>query len=445
MDEHWQERTGDQRGSQSDGPPASGPRRAYQPRADRWEVADGPGRQTAGRPGRQIANEPARRPGGRPASAGWRLRWRRLSTGRKVGYSTAVAVTFLAVLLSLGAYGLYARLDSNITVVNPFAGLRHRPRASAPGVLNILILGSQTRDGQGPGFGYDPGTNLSDNLILAHLDATHTHAVIVSIPRDTMVYEPACKSRLGNGTVPAMPQAIIDGAMNQGGPACAVATVEYLTNIRMDHFVEFDFNSFRTMVDPLGGVEVCIPQAYNDPWSRLHLRAGKHLITGSQALAFVRTRHGVGNGGDLGRIELQQEFISSLIQKLESQGTLGNPVELFDIADTATKALTVDPGLGSISKLLSLAATLRNLHTRNVTFVTMPTILDPADTNRLLPEEPEDDLLWHMLQAGSPGPVIFPSRRPARSRCGCSTGPASRGLPTARQSGCASSDSRWPP
>ena len=85
-------------------------------------------------------------------SAGWRLRWRRLSTGRKVGYSTAVAVTFLAVLLSLGAYGLYARLDSNITVVNPFAGLRHRPRASAPGVLNILILGSQTRDGQGPGI-----------------------------------------------------------------------------------------------------------------------------------------------------------------------------------------------------------------------------------------------------------------------------------------------------
>jgi len=114
----------------------------------------------------------------------------------------------------------------------------------------------------------------------------------------------------------------------------------------------------------------------------------------------VRTRHGVGNGGDLGRIELQQEFISSLIQKLKSEGTLGNPVRLFDIADTATKAVIVDPGLGSIAKLLSLASTLRNLHTNDVTFITMPTITDPANINRLLPDEPEDDVLWHMMQTG---------------------------------------------
>ncbi len=343
---------------------------------------------------------PARR--GQPATGGrsWRGRWRSLSTGRKIGYCTAAAITSLAVLLSLGAYGFYAKLEGNLTVINPFAGLNHRPPASASGVLNILILGSQTRDGQGPGFGYDPGTDLSDNLILVHLDAAHTHATIVSIPRDTMVYEPACRSRSSNAIVPAQQQAIIDGAMNLGGPACAVATVEHLTNIRMDHFVEFDFNSFRSMVDTLGGVEVCIPQAYDDPWSHLHLSAGKHLITGDQALAFVRTRHGVGTGGDLGRIELQQEFISSLIQKLKSQGTLDNPVKLFDIADAATKAVTVDPGLGSIAKLLGLATTLRNLHTNDVTFVTMPTITDPANTNRLLPDEPDDDVLWQMLQHG---------------------------------------------
>ena len=155
--------------------------------------------------------------------------------------------------------------------------------------------------------------------------------------------------------MPAQQQAIIDGAMNLGGPTCAVATVEHLTGIQMDHFVEFDFNSFRTMVDTLGGVEVCLPQAVNDPYSNLHLRAGRHLITGNQALAFVRTRHGVGDGSDLGRIELQQEFFSSLIQKIESDGTLENPVELYDIANTATQSVTVDPGLGSISKLLSLA------------------------------------------------------------------------------------------
>jgi LCP family protein required for cell wall assembly len=310
-------------------------------------------------------------------------------------------LTAFAVLISLVGYGIYLKLDRNLNVVNPFAGLRHRPPASPPGVLNILILGSQTRDGQGPGFGYDPNTNLSDNLLLVHLDATHTHATVVSIPRDTMVYEPACHSRFGNGIVPAQSQAIIDGAMNLGGPSCAVATVEHLTDIRMDHFVEFTFNSFRTMVNTLGGVEVCLPQAVNDPYSNLHLSAGRHLITGNQALAFVRTRHGVGDGSDLGRIELQQEFFSSLIQKVESQGTLENPVKLYDIANTATQAVTVDPGIGSIPKLLSLAETLRHLHTKDVTFITMPTILDPANDDRLLPEEPEDDMLWHMLQTGA--------------------------------------------
>jgi len=306
-------------------------------------------------------------------------------------------LTALVVVISLVGYGLYLKLDHNLNVTD-VGGLTHR---SEYGVQNILILGSQTRNGQGRGFGYDPNTNLSDNLLLVHLDATHTHATVVSIPRDTMVYEPACKSRLGRGIVPAQQQAIIDGAMNLGGPTCAVVTVEHLTQIPMDHFIEFDFNSFRAMVDTLGGVEVCLPQAVNDPFSNLHLTAGRHLITGNQALAFVRTRHGVGDGSDLGRIELQQEFFSSLIQKVKSQGTLDNPLKLYDIADTATKAVTVDPGLGSISRLLSLAATLRNLHTNNVTFITMPTILDPANTNRLLPEEPEDDMIWRMLQTGT--------------------------------------------
>jgi LCP family protein required for cell wall assembly len=307
-------------------------------------------------------------------------------------------LTTVAVVIGLVGYGLYLKLDGNLHVTN-VGGLTGR---SDYGPQNILILGSQTRDGQGPGFGYDPNTNLSDNLLLVHLNAAHTHATVVSIPRDTMVYEPACKSRFSNSTVPAQQQAIIDGAMNLGGPTCAVATVEHLTGIRMDHFIEFDFNSFRTMVSTLGGVEVCVPQAINDPYSNLHISAGKHLITGNEALAFVRTRHGVGNGSDLGRIELQQEFFSSLIQKVEGEGVLGNPVQLYDIANTATQAVTVDSGLGSISKLLSLAETLRHLHTKDVNFVTMPTVVDPASDDRLLPEEPEDDMIWQTLDSNAP-------------------------------------------
>jgi LCP family protein required for cell wall assembly len=313
----------------------------------------------------------------------------------KVGYITATLLTVCAVGISLFGYSLYLHLNANIHSTD-VKGLSGR---STYGIQNILILGSQTRDGQGPGFGYDPGTNLSDNLLLVHLDATHTHATIVSIPRDTEVYEPQCTSPSG-GIVPAQSQAIIDGAMNQGGPSCAVATVENLTGITMDHFVEFDFNSFRDLVNTLGGVNVCLPQAVDDPYSGLDLSAGVHYVTGNEALAFVRTRHGVGTGTDLGRIELQQEFFSSVIQKVKSKNTLEDPFELYDLANTATQALTVDPGLGSVSKLLSLAATMRNLHTNNVNFITMPTVEDPDNNNRLLPLYPEDDIIWNMLDTG---------------------------------------------
>jgi LCP family protein required for cell wall assembly len=247
-----------------------------------------------------------------------------------------------------------------------------------------------------------------------HLDASHTHATVVSIPRDLQVYEPACKSRFGSAIVPAIPDAIIDGAMNQGGPACAIATVEHLTDIRIDHFVRFTFNSFRDMTDILGGVEVCLRQAVNDPYSHLHMSAGRHLVTGNEALAFVRTRHGVGNGGDLGRIELQQQFISSLIQKIQSNGTLTNPLKLFDIAKVATNSLTVDPGLGSISALLKQGYGLRSLHSSNVTFITMPNTVDPTNINRLLTVQPAADDLWQMLKAGQLWRGKLPTTSPSQ-------------------------------
>ena len=241
------------------------------------------------------------------------------------------------------------------------------------------------------------------------MDPTHTHAIVLSIPRDTMVYEPACKARpsVGTGIMGPYQLAIIDGAMNIGGPSCAVSTVEDLTGIKLDHFVMFNFNSFRAMVDTIGGVEVCVPPSgYHDPYSGLNLSGGKHLLTYNQALAYVRTRHGVmaeGDvGGDLPRIELQQAFMSSVIQKVQTQGLLSNSVQLLKVADVATRALTVDQGLDSVSKLLSLAKSLTQLHARNVTLLTMPTITDPANINRLLPQEPADDVIFQMVLDGQP-------------------------------------------
>ncbi len=325
----------------------------------------------------------------------------------RAAYAACTVLTALVVVASLGAYAVYRHLEGNIKVVN-VSGLAHR---SIYGAQNVLLLGSQTRKGQGKGFGSNPSldTSNSDNLLLVHLDARHTYAIILSIPRDTIVYEPGCRARpsIGNGIWGPYQSAIIDGAMNIGGPSCAVSTVKDLTGVKLDHFVMFDFNSFRTMVDAIGGVQVCVPPGgYHDPWSHLNLTGGRHLLTYNEALAYVRTRHGVSadgdTGGDLPRIMLQQAFLSSVIQKVSSQGILSNSVQLLKIADTATKALTVNQGLDSATKLLGLARTLVHLRAKHVTLITMPTVPDPnpADSGRLLPEEPQDDVIFQMITSG---------------------------------------------
>ncbi len=350
----------------------------------------------------------SRRP---PARRRARDHWRRQSRLAKAGYIVASLMAVVVVVAGLGAFAVYRQLDGNITKVH-VAGLSGR---TIYGSQNILVLGSQTRLGQRGNFGYDanPGVSNSDNLLLIHLDPTHTRAVVLSIPRDTFVYQPACKERayIGTGTWPAQqypPGAIIDGALNIGGPTCAVQTVEALTGIRLDHFVEFDFNSFRTMVGQLGGVQVCVPPGpgYHDKATNLNLSPGKHVLDYTQALQYVRDRHGVGSGadagGDLPRIELQQAFISSVVQKVNSTGLLSDIPSLLRIASTATKALTVDQGLGSTTSILRLAESLAHLKSKNVTLITMPSTTDtyhyPAYDQHLMAVQPQDDVLFQMVR-----------------------------------------------
>ncbi|HTA01171.1 MAG TPA: LCP family protein [Streptosporangiaceae bacterium] len=364
--------------------------------------------------GRPAPRGPAGRPpppGGRRGVGRARDRWRRQRWQAKAGYILASLVAVVAVAAGLGGFAVYRQLDGNITKVN-VGDLSGR---ATYGVQNILVLGSQTRLGQRGNFGYDatPGVSNSDNLLLIHLDPSHTHAIVLSIPRDTFVYQPACQERpyVGTGVWPAQqypPGAIIDGALNIGGATCAVQTVEALTGIKLDHFVEFNFNSFRTMVGQLGGVEVCVPPGpgYHDTATNLNLSPGKHLLDYGQALQYVRDRHGVGDGadagGDLPRIELQQAFISSVVQKVNSTGLLTDIPSLLGIADTATRALTVDQGLGSTTSLLRLAESMAHLKSRNVTLITMPSTMDtfdyPTYDEHLMTVQPQDDVLFQMIR-----------------------------------------------
>jgi LCP family protein required for cell wall assembly len=355
-----------------------------------------------------------------------RVRWRRQSLLVKVGYIVATLVAVVAVIAGVGVFAIYHKLDSNITKVS----VGHLSGKTVYGSLNILVLGSQTRLGQRGFFGYDatPGVSNSDNLLLIHLDPTHTHAIVLSIPRDTFVYQPACQERsyVGTGVWPAQeypPGAIIDGALNIGGPTCAVQTVEALTGVQLDHFVEFNFNSFRTMVGELGGVEVCVPPGpgYHDTAANLNLSPGVHWVDYSEALAYVRQRHDLGGpdaGGDLPRIEVQQAFVSSVIQKVNSEGLLTNIPQLLSIASTATENVTVDQGLGSVSALMHLAESLAHLQAKNVSLITMPTTTDtfdyPAYDEHLMPVEPQDDVLFQILRTGQPWTGSLPTE-PASS------------------------------
>jgi LCP family protein required for cell wall assembly len=352
---------------------------------------------------------------GRPPASG---RWRRKSLPAKIGYIAATLSAVIAVVAGIGFFTVYHQLTGNITKV----AVGHLSGQTVYGPLNILVLGSQTRLGQRGNFGFtaDPAVSNSDNLLLVHLDATHTHAIVLSIPRDTFVYQPACQERsyVGTGVWPAQPYppgAIIDGALNIGGPTCAVQTVEALTGIQLDHFVEFNFNSFRTMVGKLGGVQVCVPPGpgYHDQQANLNLSPGLHWVNYGQALAYVRARHSLGGpdaGGDLPRIELQQAFISSVVQQVNQQGVLKDFPKLLSIAYTATHALTVDQGLSSIDSILRLAESLAHLKSQNVSLITMPTAANtyPGLSQHLMPVQPQDDVLFQMIRTGQPWTGALP-------------------------------------
>lgn len=293
------------------------------------------------------------------------------------------------LLLGAGVTGALAlrHLDGNIRSVDVSAGLgtdRPAPETVAGGgrPLNVLVVGTDTRAGDNSFVGgSEKGEGRSDTTLVLHVSADRKSALGVSIPRDSMVEMPDCKS-LDGGQV-AGGERQFNEAYTIGGVACTQRTVEQLTGVRIDHYVVVDFAGFRRIVDALGSVEICLPHAVNDPRSKLDLPAGRQRVDGTEALAYVRARHGLGDGGDLGRVARQQAFISAVLQEATSAGTLTNPKKLYDVLDTATQAITVDPGLDSLAKLASLARMVNGIGLDRISFVTVPTAEYPADRNRL--------------------------------------------------------------
>jgi LCP family protein required for cell wall assembly len=304
----------------------------------------------------------------------------------KVVLTTLVAVSLVT---GLSVVFLYRHYNSNLTVLDVSGQLKNRPTHKVPpgpnGPINVLVMGSDNRDA--PGDHIDNLTGIgkrSDTTILLHLSADRRHAYGVSIPRDSVVHRAACYDNAGKQISAPTDGAMWNDAFNIGGPACTIEQFEQLTHVPVDHYIVVDFAGFKSMVDAIGGVDVCIPHAVNDPIGHITLPAGNHKLSGTQALNYVRERHDLGNGGDIDRIKRQQAFIASMAHAAVSANTLANPIHLARFLDAATKSLTLDSGLGSVSKLVGLAYQFRHIGLSKIQFVTTPWAVDPTDPNRVV-------------------------------------------------------------
>ncbi|WP_369200215.1 LCP family protein [Streptomyces sp. PU-14G] len=334
-------------------------------------------------------------------------RRRRPRSGRRRAMRAAAWTVAGAVVLGGTSLGfVYFKLDGNISGVDINAALgTDRPEDVPNGSMDILVLGSDTRAGDNAKYGQDQGGARSDTAMVLHINEQHDKASVVSIPRDTLVRRPACKGDAseGNKTVPAQ-RAMFNSAYEVGGPACAVKTVESLSGVRMDHYLEVDFAGFKKLINTLGGVKMTTTKPIHDKNSHLNLQAGTHQLTGEQSLGLVRTRHGVGDGSDLGRIQLQQAFVKSLIDQVNSIGVFSSPKKLYDLADTATSAITTDSELDSVGDLTGMAKMLKGIKSDDIQMTTLPVQYDPANPNRVVQIDSKTDKVWRALRHDNPVP-----------------------------------------
>jgi LCP family protein required for cell wall assembly len=326
--------------------------------------------------------------------------------------SWIAVITSLSVLTAAGTgYVLLNKYDGNIDRIGGVLDLPgvERPAEGPRSAQNILLVGSDSREGLAPGEGTQGRGDTfvtgqrADTIILAHLYGGSDKAQLISFPRDSYVDIPAYTNPETGETVPAH-KGKINSSFTAGGPALLVATIEQLTNVRIDNYVQIDFDGFRSIVDRLGGVEVCLSKPAKDKDSGINLPAGRQVISGDQALAFVRQRRGLPQG-DIDRIRRQQQFLGSVIRKTLSAGTLLNPLKLNGFLDATTQSLQVDESL-SVGDLRDLALRFRDMNAGGVTFTTVPIADNAGRTSRgesvVLLDEVAAELLFEQIRRDIP-------------------------------------------
>ncbi|GAA3069849.1 LCP family protein [Streptomyces glomeratus] len=347
--------------------------------------------------------------GGRDGADGGHPRRRR----RALRWSATVLA--VVILGTAGAgYLYYQHLNDNLKKDDLNIGdAKDRAAASTPNAagqtpLNILLLGSDARDskenqqlgGARDTFGTPP---RADVQILLHVSADRTNMSVVSMPRDTLLDIPKCTDSQGH-VYQASTQAMTNDSLGRGGPGCTVATWEKLTDIHIDHFIMVDFAGVVSMADAIGGVPVCVDKniyshTASGHGSGLKLKAGTTYVKGTQALQWLRTRYGFEDGSDIARTKAQHQYMSAMVRELRANATLSNPGKLRGLAETATRALTVDKGLGTVAKLYDLSTELKKVPTDRITMTTMPYVYAGE---RVVPKPGDADQLFRLVREDIP-------------------------------------------
>ncbi|MEU9475251.1 LCP family protein [Streptomyces sp. NPDC048191] len=324
------------------------------------------------------------------------------------------ALTLAVVILGTAGAGYlyYEHLNANIQKDKLNLGdsdvPKATPNAAGQTPLNVLLIGSDSRNtaqdlklgGSKADVGRPP---LADVQMLVHVSADRTNMSVVSLPRDTMIPIPRCTDPHTGHKYPALSLAMANESLGRGGPGCTVATWQKLTDIHIDHFMMVDFSGVVDMADAIGGVPVCVKQ---NVWSHtsdghgsgLKLKAGTTYVKGQQALQWLRTRYGFEDGTDLGRTHAQHMYMSAMVRQMRKNATLTNPGAMRSLAETATKALKVDEGLGTIAKLYDLSEEFKKVPTKRITMTTLPTVQWSQDHDRLVPAPEDAEQLMSMVR-----------------------------------------------
>jgi LCP family protein required for cell wall assembly len=339
----------------------------------------------------QIRRDRSSGPGapGEPSGSGPRRRRGSFLGPHPILAAAAIISTVLVVGVSLVAYAAVRNVYDGINHEAITAQMLGNRPPKLNGSTNILLIGSDSRAGTGGKFGKDVLGARSDTTMVLHITPDHTHAYVISFPRDSMVPIYGClPDQEGHpGQTAAAPGEVepLNATFSAGGAPCLWKTLEQTTHIRIDHFVEVGFDSFQSIVNDVGGISVCLPFAIRNSQAHLYISAGRHIVHGAQALAFVRLRENIGDGSDLQRIQRQQIFLASAMQKIKQTNLLGDYKVIKDAADAVTTDL-------SLTQMLGIANSMKGLNTKAVRFISVPVVPYPPDQNRVE---------WEMPQAGT--------------------------------------------